>query len=204
MHTYMATSSNIETHPWEPFLPEGAKILMLGSFPPKENRWSMDFFYPNFNNDMWRIMGLVFYGDKDRFIADAGTGSGQVRRFDKEKIIKFCSSHGIALYDTVSKARRLNDNASDKFLETVEPVDIMALLDRIPECRAVIATGEKAAGIIASGLGCDVPKTGCFVDIEMGGKSIRFYRLPSSSRAYPMSIDRKAEAYSVIKGILQY
>ena len=117
----MATSSNIETHPWEPFLPEGAKILMLGSFPPKENRWSMDFFYPNFNNDMWRIMGLVFYGDKDRFIADAGTGSGQVRRFDKEKIIKFCSSHGIALYDTVSKARRLNDNASDKFLETVEP-----------------------------------------------------------------------------------
>lgn len=204
MHTYMATSSNIETHPWEPFLPEGAKILMLGSFPPKENRWSMDFFYPNFNNDMWRIMGLVFYGDKDWFIADAGTGSGQGRRFDKEKIIRFCSSRGIALYDTVSKARRLNDNASDKFLETVEPVDIMALLDRIPECRAVIATGEKAAGIIASGLGCDVPKTGCFADIEMGGKAIRFYRLPSSSRAYPLSLDRKAEAYSVIKGILQY
>ena len=178
--------------------------MMLGSFPPKENRWSMDFFYPNFNNDMWRIMGLVFYGDKDRFIADAGTGSGQVRRFDKEKIIKFCSSHGIALYDTVSKARRLNDNASDKFLETVEPVDIVALLDRIPECRTVIATGEKAAGIIASWLGCDVPKTGCFVDIEIDGKNIRFYRLPSSSRAYPMSIDRKAEAYSVIKGILQY
>lgn len=200
----MATSSNIETHPWEPFLPEGAKILMLGSFPPKENRWSMDFFYPNFNNDMWRIIGLVFYGDKDRFIADTGTGSGQGRRFDKEKIIRFCSSHGIALYDTVSKARRLNDNASDKFLETVEPVDIMALLDRIPECRAVIATGEKAAGIIASGLGCDVPKTGCFVDIELGGKSIRFYRLPSSSRAYPLSLDRKAEAYSVIKEILQY
>ena len=200
----MATSANIETHPWEPFLPEGATILMLGSFPPKENRWSMDFFYPNFNNDMWRIMGLVFYGDKDRFIADAGTGSGQGRRFDKEKIVRFCSSHGIALYDTVGKARRLNDNASDKFLETVEPVDIMALLDRIPECRAVIATGEKAAGIIASGLGCDVPKTGCFVDIEMGGKSIRFYRLPSSSRAYPLSLDRKAEAYSVIKGILQY
>ena len=164
----------------------------------------MDFFYPNFNNDMWRIIGLVFYGDKDRFIADTGTGPGQGRRFDKEKIIRFCSSRGIALYDTVSKARRLNDNASDKFLETVEPVDIMALLDRIPECRAVIATGEKAAGIIASWLGCDVPKTGCFVDIEIDGKNIRFYRLPSSSRAYPMSLDRKAEAYSVIKGILQY
>ena len=200
----MATSANIETHPWEPFLPEGAKILMLGSFPPKENRWPMDFFYPNFNNDMWRIIGLVFYGDKDRFIADTGTGSGQGRRFDKEKIIRFCSSRGIALYDTVSKARRLNDNASDKFLETVEPVDIMALLDRIPECRTVIATGEKAAGIIASWLGCDVPKTGCFVDIEIDGKNIRFYRLPSSSRAYPLSLDRKAEAYSVIKEILQY
>ena len=31
---------------------------MLGSFPPQQKRWSMAFFYPNFQNDMWRIFGL--------------------------------------------------------------------------------------------------------------------------------------------------
>lgn len=41
----------IEKHPFEPFLPEGAKVLMLGTFPPGEHRWSMNFYYPNPIND---------------------------------------------------------------------------------------------------------------------------------------------------------
>lgn len=53
-----------ERHPLEPFLPENAKVLMLGSFPPPVERWSMQFFYPNWINDMWRIMGLLFYNDR--------------------------------------------------------------------------------------------------------------------------------------------
>jgi G:T/U-mismatch repair DNA glycosylase len=36
-----------EKHPLQPFLPQNAKILMLGSFPPPKARWSMEFFYPN-------------------------------------------------------------------------------------------------------------------------------------------------------------
>ena len=55
----------IEVHPLPPFAPEGAKMLMLGSFPPPRARWKMDFFYPNFQNDMWRIFGVVFF--KPRF-----------------------------------------------------------------------------------------------------------------------------------------
>ena len=35
-----------ELHPLEPFLPVGARLLMLGSFPPQRVRWSMDFFLP--------------------------------------------------------------------------------------------------------------------------------------------------------------
>ena len=37
----------IEQHPFEPFLPDGAVVLMLGTFPPKPERWSMEFYYPN-------------------------------------------------------------------------------------------------------------------------------------------------------------
>ena len=48
---------NSERHPLEPFLPENARLLMLGSFPPKRIRWSMEFFYPNLQHDMLRIVG---------------------------------------------------------------------------------------------------------------------------------------------------
>ena len=71
---------DIETHPFEPFLPEGARILFLGSFPPQPHRWSMPFYYPNWINDFWRIMGLLHFGDKDHFCIPAE------KRFDEAAI----------------------------------------------------------------------------------------------------------------------
>ena len=50
----------VEYHPLRPFLPENAKVLFLGSFPPQRKRWCMDFYYPNFINDHWRIEGQIF------------------------------------------------------------------------------------------------------------------------------------------------
>ena len=47
------------------------------------------------------------------------------------------------MFDTASAIRRLQDNASDKFLEVVQPTDIPALLHRIPQCKAIVTTGEK-------------------------------------------------------------
>ena len=64
----MTNIDEIETHPFEPFLPAHARLLMLGTFPPAPHRWCMDWYYPNFTNDMWRIMGLCFYDDKMRFV----------------------------------------------------------------------------------------------------------------------------------------
>ena len=58
----------IEVHPFEPFLPKNAKLLMLGTFPPAPKRWCMKWYYPNFTNDMWRIFGLCFFGYKLRFV----------------------------------------------------------------------------------------------------------------------------------------
>lgn len=182
-------NKNIESHPLEPFLPKGAKILMLGSFPPKHERWSMEFFYPNFNNDMWRIMGLLFYGDRSHFVRT------DAKRFDREKIIDFCREKGIAMFDTATEVRRLKDNASDAFLEIVTPTDIAALLARIPDCRAIVTTGQKAAETLAAEFGCSIPAVGGSVNAEVAGRRIAFYRMPSSSRAYPLSLDRKAETY---------
>ena len=110
----------IENHPLEPFLPANARLLMLGSFPPQKKRWSMDFYYPNLNNDMWRIVGLLFFNNKDYFLNETR------KAFCRERIISFLNDKGIALFDTASAIRRLQDNASDKFLEVVQPTDISA------------------------------------------------------------------------------
>lgn len=184
-----ASQRPVEQHPLKPFLPEGCRLLMLGSFPPERRRWSMEFFYPNFNNDMWRIMGLIFHGDRDRFVV-----AGE-RRFDRTAVEAFCTERGIGLYDTACEVRRLAGNASDKFLEVVTPIDIGALLRTVPACSAVAATGEKAVEIFAAAVGCDAPAVGAAVEFGFEGRAMRFYRMPSSSRAYPLSVERKAAVY---------
>ena len=178
-----------EPHPFEPFLPANAKVLMLGSFPPQEKRWSIKFYYPNFINDMWRIIGLVFFGDKDRFV-DAGA-----RKFQLDDIRDFCTSAGIAMYDTACEVRRLKDNASDKFLEVVTPTDVPALLRRIPSCKAIVTTGEKATMTLCESFGAVPPAVGEYSQVTVEGRGLRLYRMPSSSRAYPLPLKEKAAVY---------
>lgn len=179
----------IEQHPLEPFLPSHATLLMLGSFPPQKKRWSMDFFYPNLQNDMWRIFGLLFFNDKEHFLLP------DKKAFNKDYLIKFLTEKGIALYDTASVIRRLQDNASDKFLEVIEPTDIRLLLKQLPHCKAIVTTGQKATDIIRSQIEVDEPSVGQSCPFEFEDRTLQLYRMPSSSRAYPLALEKKAISY---------
>ena len=179
----------IESHPLEPFLPANARLLMLGSFPPQRKRWSMDFFYPNLQNDMWRIVGFLTSGDKTHFLSADG------RRFDRERIEAFCRERGIALYDTAVEVVRLRDNASDNFLQVVRQVDLAALLGRIPDCRTIVTTGQKATDTLCALTGCEQPPVGGCVGFRYAGRDMTLWRMPSSSRAYPRPVEWKAEFY---------
>lgn len=176
----------MESHPLEPFLPTNAQILFLGSFPPPKVRWSMDFFYPNWINDFWRIQGLIHYADAHYFEMDG-------KHFDRERIIEFCNSKGLAFYDTASKVCRLKGNASDEFLAVLAPSDVYGMLSKLPDCHAIVTTGgkssEELAGILSTTV---IPKVGSFVDLP----EFRWWRMPSTSRAYPMSLKDKAAQYS--------
>ena len=214
----------------------GARILFLGSFPPQEHRWCMRFYYPNWINDFWRVMGLIFYADKNHFCIQAD------KRFDEEAIKEFCEKKGLAFYDTACEVRRLKDNASDAFLEVVKPTDVAALLRQIPECKTLVTTGQKATEVIAETFHCPIPPVGGCIQIEIpdqvgddgkgtvravmpgrkciqieipdqvgddgkgtvravmpGGDrashAITFWRMPSTSRAYPLPLEKKAEVY---------
>ena len=187
----------IEKHPLEPFLPAKAKLLMLGSFPPQKKRWSMDFYYPNLNNDMWRIFGILFFDDKDYFLNETR------KAFCRERIIDFLNEKGIALFDTASSIRRLQDNASDKFLEVVEATDVTALLQQLPECKAIVTTGQKATDTLRQQFNVEEPKVGDYSEFIFEGRAMRLYRMPSSSRAYPLALDKIATAYRIMYQDLQ-
>lgn len=191
--------NNTETHPWEPFAPQNATRLFLGSFPPPRRRWSMEFYYPNITNDFWKIAGLLFFGKKDHFIEENG------EKFKEEEIKEFLTQKGIAIYDAATTVRRLQENASDKFLEVVTPTNITALLQRLPSCRAIVTTGQKATDIIGAMYGCDEPAIGSKRSINIEGRNINFWRMPSTSRAYPIAVEKKAEYYRTLlqeEGIL--
>lgn len=182
----------IEEHPLEPFLPSNATLLMLGSFPPQKKRWSMDFFYPNLQNDMWRIFGLIFFGDKEHFLLP------HKKAFNKDYLIEFLNEKGIALYDTATTVHRLQDNASDKFLKVIEATDISLLLKQLPNCKAIVTTGQKATDILCEQLMTKEPAVGKKQAFLINDRQMYLYRMPSSSRAYPLSIEKKAEDYRLM------
>ena len=202
IHNISRSTNEVEYHPLIPFLPENAKVLFLGSFPPQRKRWCMDFYYPNFINDHWRIEGQIFYGDKNHFV------NIKDKCFKIGEIINFCQNKGIAFFDTATAVKRLKDNASDKFLEIIEPTDIHALINQLPHCQAIVTTGEKATETICQTLSIpQIPKVNTFYSIpnihNKDGKQLILYRLPSSSRAYPLSFEKKAEAYQQMFNLLQ-
>ena len=192
----IARSGEVEWHPLKPCINEETRVLFLGSFPPQRKKWAkgFNFFYPNFINDHWRIMGLIFYGDKDLFV------DTKARTYKGADIIRFVHEHGLGYYDTSEAVKRLKDNASDKFLEVTVPTDIRTLISRAPRLQKIVVTGQKAADTLCDYFHIDqLPKMGESTDIpylyNSLGQPVRLCRLPSSSRAYPMPLEQKAEYY---------
>ena len=181
----------IETRPFPPFLPKKATVMMMGTFPPAAEKRAMEFHYPNFQNDMWRVYGLIFFNDKNQF------RKGDEKAFDPEKIKAFLDQKGIASCPTVYKAIREHGNASDAFLEVVEPVNLKEVLGQVPDVAHICTTGGKATEILLGLLPEKVklPKTNETINFVYNGRQLSLTRLPSTSRAYPLSLVKKAEAY---------
>lgn len=181
----------IETHPFEPWLPVNAKLLMLGTFPPAPKRWAMEWYYPNFTNDMWRIFGLIFFGDKLHFIDEAN------KTYRLNELKQFLKEKGVALFDTALRIRRTTGTASDKDLEIVQPADLDGMLRSLPECKAVLAAGQLATKVFTEHYNIDARnlKMGEYRTFDFEGRALKLYRQPSSSRAYPMKVEKKAVYY---------
>ena len=189
----MENSIQIENHPFEPWLPASAHLLMLGTFPPSPKRWCMPWYYPNFQNDMWRIFGIIFFGDKLHFV------DAEKKQYRLDAIKEFLEEKGVAIFDTAQKVIRTKNTASDKDLQIVEPADLDGMLRALPECKAVLTAGQLATKVFTEHYHItETPKMGGYVEFTFEHRTLRLYRMPSSSRAYPLAVEKKAEYYKLM------
>ena len=72
----------------------------------------------------------------------------------------------------------------------------------MPECRAIATTGQKAAEVLSELTGTEAPGMGHHVDcapLTLGeGRQtlpLTIWRMPSTSRAYPLPLEKKAAYY---------
>lgn len=179
-----------EIHPFPPFIFDDTRLLIMGTFPPPRARWSMEFYYPNRINDFWYMMGLIFYGNRQALLVEGK------KEFDLPKIKALLREKCIGMNDTGYKVHRIKGNASDKFLDIIEPIPLLDLLKRYPSITSLCTTGQKAAEVIADITSVPAPNMGKSVIWHRDCGDITIWRMPSTSRAYPLPLDKKAAYYA--------
>ena len=142
---------------------------------------------------MWRIFGYLFFADKMHFV------DAENKTFLLDMIKAFLAEKGIAIFDTALRILRTKNTASDKDLEIVQPSDLDAMLKGLPECKGVLTAGQLATDIFMRHYSIkEMPKMGQSAEFVFDGRPMKLYRMPSSSRAYPMQLEKKAEFYRVM------
>jgi G:T/U-mismatch repair DNA glycosylase len=119
---------------------------------------------------------------------------GDEKRFDHHKIKDFLLSKGIGECPTVTEVIREKGNASDEHLTVVSSVDLATILPQVPHVNWLFTTGGKATEVLIGLVNAEL--TNQSVSVQVFDRELQIYRLPSSSRAYPMSLANKAEAYA--------
>jgi G:T/U-mismatch repair DNA glycosylase len=124
-----------EIHPWNWYLPKGAKILIIGTFPPTIRNWSFNFFYPNKNNYFWKILAKIAGRELQYF---SGPEAVKERKELLQLLETGVSDMGKIIY-------RKAGNSLDQNLEIIEYMDIIRLLQENPSLRKIIFTSSSGS-----------------------------------------------------------
>ena len=123
----------IETHPFGNFVPRNATCLILGSFPTHHKNWRFNSFYPGRANFFWRMLSDIY---QHPFAHVSGDEAAKER-------LTLCNEKGIAISDTILRARRkIASSSKDSDLEVIEKKDVLKILSKHPSIQTIILTGS--------------------------------------------------------------
>lgn len=186
-----------EPHPWSPFIPKNANRLILGTFPTAEiNRSAYDFYYPNPNNDFWKVIFGVADKNLKNFLHE-----DQIKI---RKEILFELKMGIA--DMGKKIFRQKNSSKDDNLFPIEYTDIFSLLDSNSEINKIIITSSSGCNSVLSWfhhycvlnqITLNIPKRNLPIKtiFLFNNKKIKIEIISSASRLSPIKGDKLFEMY---------
>jgi hypoxanthine-DNA glycosylase len=152
-------------HCFPPVVRPNTRLLVLGSLPGAMSLAARRY-YANPRNQFWSLIGGVIDHPLD--------GA------DYEQRLATLLDAGVGLWDTVAAARRPGSLDSDIRLHAAS--DLRALIETLPELRAVAFNGGTSAKIGRRQIGD-------------GSRRFELVDLPSSSPAYTLPIDEKKERW---------
>jgi hypoxanthine-DNA glycosylase len=151
-----------------PIVDARTRTLILGSLPGAASL-AAGRYYANPRNQFWRLVGDAI-----------GVALEPLAYRDR---LATLLSHGIGLWDVIASAER--PGSLDAAIRDADANDLARLVDTLPRLATIAFNGATAARIGTAALGSRA--TG-----------LRLLRLPSSSPAHTLSIDRKGEAWRAL------
>ncbi|MBQ0733417.1 uracil-DNA glycosylase family protein [Aquimarina celericrescens] len=124
-------------HPYEPFFPEGATKLIVGTLPPPRfttgelNEKDVDFCYGSSNGLLWPVLDRIF---NLNLKYETTQEAAEQRR-------SFLISRGIGVCDIVDSCERRKIDASDLGMENIKLRDLVSYLKQYPDIVTLIFTG---------------------------------------------------------------
>ena len=130
-----SNSSTEHIHPFEPFVSKNTKTLILGTFPgkdftdPNKENDKEDWYYGNKCNEFWELIEYALCC-KENSLKTIKEKKGLLEK------------HNIGITDIIKKAKRKEDNNSDKNLYDIDPNDLNSLLDKYKDIDTIVLTSK--------------------------------------------------------------
>lgn len=174
---------NLEIHPFEPFIPNNATKLIIGTIPPERffkknlSECDVNFYYGSHDNAFWKLISEIANIDFLR--------KNNSEEIDKRK--NFLSNNGIGICDIVKKTYRKNGSSLDRDLDIVEFLDIADILEKHPTINTLIYTSDSGGvkSFMTKYLKSKFSKEICHRTID---KTQRKYSLEINNRKYNVEI----------------
>ena len=159
-------------HSFAPVVDRGVRVLVLGSLPGEQSL-ALARYYGNPRNQFWALIGAVIGRDL--------VGMGYEAR------LQALLAAGVGLWDTVGSARRVG--SLDGAIKDHVTNDLDALVEELPELRAVAFNGGKSASIGMKQLA--------------RRRDLALVPLPSSSPAFTLPFATKRTAWLGLRDYLK-
>jgi len=158
---------------FDPVVDHRTRLLVLGSLPGDKSL-AVQEYYGNRQNKFWELVGEVISTDLRAMTYDARLAA--------------LRDHGIGLWDVVAEAHR--KGSLDSAIRNRNENDLLGLLDRFPNIKAIAFNGGTAGR-----LGVQV----------LGPRAVEYQILilPSSSPAYTVPFAEKAKLWLALQSVVK-